>query len=49
MQLDNGSSLEKHNCCFYIETELGLLLQFARNIKSLNDYSKEARVSLNNN
>lgn len=49
MELNDGTGVEQHNCCFYIETELGLLLQFAKKVKNLNDYSQEVRVSLNNN
>lgn len=35
MEIDDGASFQKHNCCFYISTEYGQLEQFANNLHKI--------------
>ena len=35
MELDDGGALSKHNCCFYINTEIGQLDQFKKELLNL--------------
>ena len=37
MEIDDGSSYEKHNCCFFINTEFGLLEQFSIHLHKILD------------
>ncbi len=37
MELDDGGDLSRHNCCFYVETEIGLLDNFRRSLKFLKE------------
>lgn len=36
MEIDDCSDYDKHNCCFFIETDPGLLNEFGRSLLSLN-------------
>ena len=40
-ELDDGGDYTKHNCCFFVNTEYGLLLEFCAKIEQL----KEGRVN----
>ena len=40
MEINDGGSLDKHHCCFYLNTELGMLEEFSKNILEL----KEKRI-----
>ena len=46
MEIDDGGSYEKHNCCFYIDTELGLLNKFGESLLNLNVSGIGYKVSL---
>lgn len=46
MELDDGASYNKHNCCFYIETELGLLNSFGKSLISLSEEGVGKKVAL---
>lgn len=35
MELEDGGNFSKHNCCFYLETELGLLFEFNENLHEI--------------
>lgn len=35
MEIDDGGPLTTHNCCFYLNTEMGLLCQFKENLPHL--------------
>lgn len=35
MEIDDGGTLDKHNCCFYVNTEIGLLYQFKEKLLKL--------------
>ena len=45
MEIDDNNE-RLHRCCFYIETELGLLEQFAKNILRI-EHEEEIEISLN--
>lgn len=36
MEIDDGGNYDKHNCCFFIETDPGLLNDFGKSLLSLN-------------
>jgi hypothetical protein len=46
MELDDGGSLNKHNCCFYVETELGLLERFGQRLGVLKHQHNGERIAL---
>jgi hypothetical protein len=35
MEIDDGASYDKHNCCFFIKTETGLLNSFGKSLSLL--------------
>lgn len=47
MELDDGGCLSKHNCCFFVETELGLLEKFCENIYKLKEQQIGNKICLN--
>ena len=47
MELDDGGKLSTHNCCFYINTEVGLLTEFCERLPRLKKGSLDATVVLN--
>ena len=47
LELDDGGNLEVHNCCFFIETEYGLLSSFCQKLSSLKDRVIGLKVVLN--
>jgi hypothetical protein len=52
MELDDGASYNKHNCCFFINTEPGLLNNFGKSLASLckpGIGKKATLISLSNN
>lgn len=49
MELDDGGSYYSHNCCFYINTEMGLLAEFCEKLPHLKQKTSEIKVFLNNN
>lgn len=46
MEIDDGGRLCKHNCCFYVNTEYGLLYQFRDNLQKLKVPKLGDKVSL---
>lgn len=47
MELDDGGEYSKHNCCFFIKTELGLLNNFGKSLVLLNEQGIGKKVTLN--
>ena len=47
MEIDDGASLAKHNCCFYLKTEIGLLNNFGQSLILLNDVGIGTKITLN--
>jgi len=47
MELDDGGKFSKHNCCFYINTELGLLLEFHKNLFKIKTRKLGEKIVLN--
>ena len=35
MEIDDGALFSKHNCCFYVRTEIGMLNRFGKDLFSL--------------
>lgn len=48
MEIDDGGDLSKHNCCFYIETEVGLLEDFQKSLSLLKEPGIGCTIVLNN-
>ena len=47
MELDDGRTLGGHNCCFYVETDLGLLEKFHKRLHLLKLPDLEIEITLN--
>lgn len=47
LELDDGGKHSRHNCCFFVNTELGLLEQFREKLIALKQLPLGAKVSLN--
>ena len=47
LELDDGAPYSKHNCCFFIRTELGLLNRFGKSLLSLNKPGLGKKIALN--
>ena len=47
MELDDGASYSKHNCCFFIKTETGLLNNFGKSLGTLNERGVGKKIILN--
>lgn len=47
MELEDGAAYGKHNCCFYVKSELGLLNQFGKALHKLNEPGIGAKAVLN--
>ena len=48
MEIDDGGTLCTHNCCFFVNTEIGLLYQFKENLLKLKNPHLGIQVSLSN-
>lgn len=46
MELDDGTSYNKHNCCFFVKTEAGLLNSFGKSLILLNEQGTGKKVIL---
>ena len=46
MELNDGGSLEKHNCCFFVNAELGMLYDFSSKIDELKRPELGVSISL---
>lgn len=49
MEIDDGGSLCKHNCCFFIRTNVGELNSFGKRIRSLCKEGTGTIIVLNHN
>lgn len=49
MELDDGGDYSSHNCCFYLNTEIGLLERFCEKLPKLKQKSLGIELSLNDN
>lgn len=47
MELDDGGKYSSHNCCFYIQTELGMLERFCESLPQLKQKSLGVKLVLN--
>lgn len=47
MEIDDGGSLSTHHCCFYLNTEFGLLYQFKEKLVNLRTPQLGVQVILN--
>lgn len=47
MELDDGGNYTQHHCCFYVGTEVGLLLNFCESLKQLKKESAGYEIQLN--
>ena len=45
-EIKDGGSLEKHNVCFFVNTELGMLYEFSNSLIQFNHAKLGAVVSL---
>lgn len=46
MELNDGGSLDKHHCCFYLNTELGMLYDFNEKLMKLKEKKIGTSISL---
>lgn len=46
-ELDDGGSHAEHNCCFFVGTEYGLLMNFCRNLVQLKEKPTGCAIRLN--
>ena len=47
MELDDGGKFSKHNCCFYVNTEIGLLTTFCKRLPRLKQNEFGTHLILN--
>ncbi len=47
MELDDGGDYGIHNCCFYLNTEIGLLERFCGKLPQLKQKTSKTRIILN--
>jgi hypothetical protein len=47
MEIEDGGALSRHNCCFFINTELGLLEQFRKSLPEIKNPEIGKKVILN--
>ena len=47
MEIDDGGALSTHNCCFYLNTEIGLLYQFKEKLQNLKKPQLGVQIVLN--
>ena len=48
-ELDDGGNYSEHNCCFFVETEHGLLMNFSERLDRLKNRPAGCEVRLNDN
>ena len=48
-EIDDGASLEKHNCCFFVKSEIGLVNRFGKSLFNINNGEIGAKAELNKN
>lgn len=49
MELDDGGDYSSHNCCFYLNTEIGLLESFCNKLPQLKQETSKIRIILGDN
>lgn len=47
MELDDGGNYSRHNCCFFVNTELGLLESFCKKLPNLKKERLGVKIQLN--
>ena len=47
MELNDGAKLSRHNCCFYVRTELGLLTEFHKDLSVIIEQQLGDKIILN--
>lgn len=47
MEIDDGAAYSKHNCCFFVKTEVGLLNSFGKSLLLLNEKGIGRKITLN--
>jgi len=47
MGINDGAPQSKHNCCFFIKTEIGLLNSFGKSLTALNERGTGKKIVLN--
>lgn len=47
LEVDDGASLSKHNCCFYVKTEAGSLNVFGKSLRYINEKGTGRKAVLN--
>lgn len=47
MELEDGGDYSRHNCCFYVNTEIGLLTMFCKDLPKLKQRSSGIELVLN--
>ena len=47
VELDDGGNYTEHNCCFFVNTEYGLLMNFCESLVHLKKSSSECEIQLN--
>ena len=47
MEIDDGGAMSAHNCCFYLNTEIGLLHQFKEKLQNLKTPLLGTQIALN--
>ena len=47
IELDDGGKYSTHNCCFYVNTEVGLLEQFYKKLPKIKDQQIGYKIILN--
>lgn len=45
-ELDDGGTYTDHNCCFFVETEYGLLMDFCKKLLNLKTFPARYQVQL---
>ena len=48
-ELDDGGNYTEHNCCFFVGTEYGLLMNFCESLVSLKNNPVGCEIHLNSN
>ncbi len=48
IELDDGGDYTKHNCCFFVGTEYGLLMHFCDKLAQLKESPEDCEIQLHN-
>ena len=47
MELQDGGSFAEHHCCFYVNTEIGMLMEFGKNLQKIKQPILGRKIRLN--